>query len=405
MLQQFELGLFDSIVSPLVSSVCGNNPLYNSAFKIGIAGATAAVGKALVNTSQGLTGFLYQAASIAFSSSLLNISSFCLSNIKDKVEDVLEQYDMDEYSDLVKPCVDVAAGLLIRQSAGGLLDNLDLHGSIKSFFPMSINFGTSVGTAGYVKTQDSSQPSQGNFFSKSINGIFSFGCNTTNKEHNFLSETLDIVGMQTFLFGLFGLGVATYKHFSGQNTVKNLTVYDIRKILKASNEIDKDQVKEISAQIFEKFKACESYYDKLAETKPQFQTKIDIVTEMFIRNGADSQKESMKSKIADQKLLEKAYEFVDTSIQSSVISRLIEAKAKYGQIQQINEFGISLQPQQKAMIQKLAMSSLENEIKHFDCSAEEANAYKALYFKATEIDFELQFLSNQIKYMQGDFDL
>jgi hypothetical protein len=405
MLQQFQLGLFDSIVSPLVSSVCGNNPAYNSLFKIGIAGTTAAVGRVLVNTSQGLTGFLYQAASIAFSSSLLNLSSFCLSNIKDKTEDILEQYDMDEYSDLAKPCIDIAAGFLMRKSAGGLLDSIDLQSSIKSFFPTPTNFNTPVGGASYVKIHDASQPSQGNFFSKTINGIFKFGCNTSNKEHNFLSETLDIVGMQTLLFGIIGLGGAIYSNISGQNKVNSLSVYDVRKILKSSNEIDKDQVKEISAQIFDKFKACASYYDKLAETKPQFQTKIDVVTEMFIRNGADSQKESMKSKITDQKLLEKAYEFVDTSIQSSVISRLIEAKAKYGQIQQINEFGISLQPQQKAMIQKLATSSLENEVKQLDCSTEEANAYKALYFKAVEIDLELQFLSTQIAYMQGDFDL
>lgn len=405
MLQQFQLGIFDSLVSPLVTSVCGNNPVYNSLFKIGIAGATAAVGRTFINTSQGLTSFLYQAANIAFSSSLLNISGICISNVKDKTEDILEQYDMDEYSDLVKPCIDIASGLLIRQSAGVLLDNVDLLSLSNSLFPITKNCGTSVAAGGYTKIHGVIETSQGNFFSKTINGIFSFGCNTNNKNHDFISQPLDIVGMQTFLFGLIGLGGAIFNHFSGQNKVNELSVYDIRKILKASGDIDKEQVKEISSKIFEKFKNCESYYNKIGEIKPYFQTQIDIVTGMMLKSGGEEQKEMMKVKIMDQKLLEKAYEFIDTSIQSSVISRLIEAKAKHAQIQQIKELGIFLQPQQKSIVQKLAMTSLENEIKQFNCSSEEANAYKSLFFKSMEIDLELQFLSTQIAYMQGDFDL
>lgn len=398
-----EMHAFNGIVNPFINILSGDSKLKSTGLKLFATGLFSSIGMSLCNWSEGSSKFLNAVAKTSLYSVIAEGLMFGINKAKDFVETQLEKYDLENKAELIGAGIEIGAGLLLRQAAGYAVNYLP---NINNPFLQAKGPGTSLDS---IKQP---QPAQTNgFFSKICNipsSVYSVGQTTQYNEGNFLSDILDSCGAFTFLGGVSNLGKAIYNIFTSSNEVHGLSVYDIRKILQATagDFLTKEQIKEQSADIFQKMQMSDTVFSKLTE---QQQTQVNAIQKLYDAAYGANIKVQYKT-IMSAKFAEKIDTFIDMQTQMQVVERMMSKQMFIQQIKQFSQYYdiSSILKAQSDITKQLVDKKLNNELQQLEklsqspITQEDKNTYKALFTESAtwEIIYE-----GIIGYMQQQHDL
>jgi hypothetical protein len=365
-----------------IAGLCGNSITKESLITVGI--GTVSYLLAIPFEEGSICKSIFNACS---QSMYINAIIGCVNPVIDDsqewISNKLDYYGYDEYTEYVDPLLDITAALALRQMSGLALE---------------LNIPSTVSTAMPSDSPSVAQTSQ-SILGRISNG-FNIGKVSQANTPNIASQPLDFTADFMFLRGIGKLitSIATSIYQSFSDNKSELSVYDIKNILKAeipAEEYNRAAVKAKAEQIIAKIQQADNYYEKF-ESKPDIQKKIDIVTNLYLKNIGIQLKMQYASILADNpKLIEKSELLVEKSMKMQVIDRLMKAQTMSAELKEIKKLNIL--PEAK-IIKQQAYIQLNLDLKQFsDATAEEQAHYKNLFSKAAMIEAEYEWILDMLQ--------
>jgi len=331
---------------------------------------------------------------LSLSSSIVEILSMGSNTLQTTVESMIEDTAFEKYSDVINPLINIASSIVWRQAAGA-----------------AINYAPSLGYGNQSNAPLSFLSTHDNYFeAKKTKGmldniltkVWSFTTYTditSNNQSNIVSTALNAVAQRDILHSILNLGKSVFNIMTQDNS---LSVYDIKKIM--SDQVGYKITKEQAKDAYNKFQACEEYYNKQNDAT---KAKIDIIANMYSRAYGNKQKELMTTSIASD-FLDKSFKLIDMQIQCDTIERLLAIKENVSLIRGCHKIGLIVSNAQKGHIKNMAIIKLNAELHEmkqlYDISADEAVTYKSLYLQAANIEVELNALETMWSAFEAHHD-
>lgn len=403
---------FQMVVEPLLQSYFGEKEiLKTSATEAAIAGILTVGSFAFGNKFEGISKGLNFMASTAFFSSIASLFRGGLNEVKDCVEAKLEEYGYDEWSDVVNPLIDISGAFALRKAAGVVAEY-----NIKN--PWASSCGTTAQIPLSSTTNGFNSSAETNIFwrgvgylsdglsgiGKVFNGIMSFGKSNDYAKGNLISDTLEATGMLTMFNGFVSLAGGIWNHITGGNKINNISIYDIKKILKASTKeaMDSETIKVASQEMFGQLQQVAQYKAQMSNLG--LSNKVDqigVVSGIYHRLYDDALKANYQTALAtNPELQEKILNLIDGEIEFMIVSKLLQARQMQAQIHDFASYGITVGDKQN--LKATVLNNLDMQTKFMSATQDEAQAYKNLFLGAELIQSEYMECIKALSVMQND---